>query len=344
MAAESKTKTPRILTAQRRSGHPDIDDRSDVLVFVGRDQKDVSALWQAQNVARAFGGHLVLLRVLTPSADGTGPIDPVDWDIKKKTALKCLERLAQSLDKKIGEVEVCLLEGQCVDQIPACTEARKGDIAGVLRSRDDERWRISDTISGVLNSHSAAILMIPDSAENSAQQGIRRILVPIDGSTCSESALSRAVALAKSENAELMLCHVTPEPGLTKFGVMDSKAMELHSQVTKRNTSAGRAHLNRIANSLAHYNLKISSRIVPGGDARRALIQTAKQEGADFLVMATHGQSGHSDVPIGDVASFVLERADIPVLMVRCRMKDTDRHATGAVTSAGIRQPTGTEA
>lgn len=54
MAAESKIKTPRMVTAPRRSGHPDIDDRSDVLVFVGRDQKDVSALGHAQNVARAL--------------------------------------------------------------------------------------------------------------------------------------------------------------------------------------------------------------------------------------------------------------------------------------------------
>lgn len=343
MTAEAKMQVSGAMTQPGRGIVPEAAGGSDVLVFVESGLKGEAALRYAQNVAEAFGGKVVLIGVMTPPAEGAGLIDPVDWDIKKRSARRCLNRLAQSLDEKGGKIETRLLEGQCGDQISALMETRKEDIAAALRSRDDGRWRLSDTISGILYSHNAAILMIPDIAQKSARQGVQRILVPIDGSARSQSALPRAVALAKAENAELLLCYVTPEPGLTEFGVMDSKTIELNSQVTKRNTRAGRAHLNRITNSLAHHNLKISTRIVQGGDARRALIQTATQESADFLVMATHGQSGHSDVPAGDVASFILDRADIPVLMVRHRLNDADRHATGAVISSGVRQPTGTE-
>lgn len=343
MATESKLRGRGPEKEPRRRVGSDVADKSDVLVFVGQDQKDVRALRHAQIVARAFGGQVVLLRVMVPPLDGTIPLDPVDWDIKKRTARKCLERLGQALDEDGQKVKTEILEGQYVGQISTRTEARKGDIAAALRSRDDGRWRISDIISGVLNSQSAAILIIPDSAEQANRKNYRRILVPIDGSTRSESALPKAVALARAEDAELLLCYVTPEPGLTEFGVMDSKAIELHSAVTKRNTRAGQAHLKRISNSLAHHNLKIATRIVPSADARRALIETATQEGADFLVMATHGQSGYSDVPAGDVASYILDRAEIPVLMVRDRVDTADIHSTGAVKSAGTRQPSGTD-
>lgn len=342
MAVESKIPGSRTATASTHREHAGNADRSDVLVFIGPDQKNVAALWHAQMVAQAFGGHVVLLRVMTPPADNGSPIDPVEWDIKKRTALKCLARLAESLDQKEEKVEPHLLEGQLFDQISACVEARKGGIAAALRSRDDGRWQLDDTILGVLNSQSEAILMIPDSAERSAKQGIRRILVPIDGSARSESALGQAVTLAKAENAALLLCYVAPEPGLTEFGVIDSKAVELNEAVTKRNTSAGRAHLNRITNRLAHHDLKISTYIVPGGDARRVLLETGEKEGVDFVVMATHGQSGHSDVPVGDVARFILDRAEVPVLMVRHELQAAGVHATGSVTSAGIRQPSGT--
>lgn len=344
MTAEAKMQVPGAMTQPGRGIVPQVAGGSDVLVFFERDLKGVAALRYAQNVAEAFGGKVVLIGVMTPPAESAGLIDPVDWDIKKRSARRCLNRLAQSLDEKREKVETWLLEGQCGDQISICMEARKEDIAAALRSPEDGRWRLSEMISGILHSHSAAILMIPDITQKSAQQRIRRILVPIDGSARSESALPRAVALAKAENAELLLCYVAPEPGLTEFGVMDSKAIELNSEVTIRNTCAGRVHLNRITNSLAHHNLKISTRIVSGGDARRALLSTGKQEGVDFLVMASHGQSGHNDVPAGDVASYILDRADIPVLMVRHRLNDADCHASGAVIAAGTRQPSGTEA
>lgn len=317
---------------------------SDVLVFVGQDQKDMQALGQAQRVAQAFGGSVMLLRIMAPSTDGIRPIDPVDWDIRKQTARKCLDRLAQALDKKGKKVRSEILEGQCADQILAFTESRRDDIAAALRARNDGRWRLSDTLSGVLHSHSTAILVIPQGAPARAQKGVGRILVPIDGSARAESALPRAVTLAKAENAELLLCYVTPEPGLTEFGIMDSTSLELRKKVTRRNAQAGQLYLKRITNSLAHHGLRISNRIVAGADARRALLQTAAEEEADFLVMAAHGESGHSDVPTGDVASFILDRAEIPVLMVRHQLNDNDRHATGSVASAGIRKPSGTDA
>lgn len=343
MIAKPKLKKTGAIKEPRRRSVSEGPGGLDVLVFVDPDLKDSAGLQHAQNVALAFRGGIELLGVMTQPTAGTIPIDPVDWDITKRTAKKSLGRLAKTLGRNGEHVVTKLLEGKCIDQITAYTEARKGDIAAVLRSHDEGRWRLSDTIHAVLNAHSAAILIIPEAAQRVTPQNYKRILVPIDGSTRSQSALPFAVTLAKAENAELLLCHVTPEPGLTKFGIMDSRAIELDSEVTKRNTRAGREHLNKILNSLAYHKIKVSTCIVPAGDARRAVMQTAKREGVDFLVMATHGQSGHSDVPIGDVASFILDQADIPVLMVRHHLNGTDNHATGNVTSAGVRQPTGTD-
>jgi nucleotide-binding universal stress UspA family protein len=173
--------------------------------------------------------------------------------------------------------------------------------------------------------------------------GYQKILVPLDGSARAESALPTAVALAKAEGAELLLCYVAPQAGLTEFGTFDRDAAKLSAEVQKRNTLAGQTHLTKVKNSLAPHGLNVSTRIITDGDARRALMTAVDREAVDLLVMATHGQSGHSDVPAGDVAGFILGRADVPVLLVRNDGSRSDARAFLGVTAEGARQPSGTD-
>jgi nucleotide-binding universal stress UspA family protein len=212
-----------------------------------------------------------------------------------------------------------------------------------MRCRDDRDKPFSETTWGVLLSQSAAILMIPDDALIEPDARYRRILVPLDGSARAETVLPVAVKLARAQNAELVLCYVLPDPGLTEVGTKDPETERLHALVRQRNEKTGKAYLDRIKKRLEYNGLKISIRISQGGDARRALIDVIAKEGADFVVMATHGQSGHRDVPIGDVARFIFDKATVPVLLVRYRNGRDANHAFGKVSSTGVRQPAGTD-
>lgn len=321
----------------------DAPEKSDVLVFVDDAVRCSPAIRHAQKVANAFGGGVVLVHVLCRDEAGDGPIDPVDWDIKKQKTLKWLDRLAQDADGSGRKGQVKLLEGPCIDQIVALMEDRRGDIGAVLRAKGDPGLALRQTALGLLQAPCAAILMIPEGAAIAAERSYRRLLVALDGSARAEAALPNATQLAQAEGAELILCYVAPPAGLTEFGIRDQEAEDLHLVVARKNQQAGRSYLTRIKNTLAHNGLKISTRIVPDGDVRRALIETVTNEEADLLVMATHGQSGHSDVPIGDVARFILDRSDIPVLMVRHHRGRVANQAFGNVSSTGVRQPTGTD-
>ena len=185
--------------------------------------------------------------------------------------------------------------------------------------------------------------MIPENAKADGKRTYERILVPLDGSLRAESALPKAVLLAKAEAAELVLCHVAPQSGLSAFGMSDQEAENLHKLVSKRNETAGKNYLARIRNRLAQNGLKVSVRLSKDGDPRRSLIELITREKADFVVMATHGESGHKDVPTGDVARYVLERADIPVLLVRPGSGRQGNHTFGKLSSEGVRQPVGTD-
>jgi nucleotide-binding universal stress UspA family protein len=53
------------------------------------------------------------------------------------------------------------------------------------------------------------------------------------------------------------------------------------------------------------------------GDARDVINQTAKEVGADLIVMGTHGRRGVTRALLGSVAETVVRSAPCPVLTVR---------------------------
>jgi nucleotide-binding universal stress UspA family protein len=64
------------------------------------------------------------------------------------------------------------------------------------------------------------------------------------------------------------------------------------------------------------------------GDARDSIDQTAKEIGADLIVMGTHGRRGVSRALLGSVAETVVRTAPCPVLTIRMHEeKGKDRHA-----------------
>jgi nucleotide-binding universal stress UspA family protein len=57
------------------------------------------------------------------------------------------------------------------------------------------------------------------------------------------------------------------------------------------------------------------------GDAREALIETVKLEGADLLVVGSHGRTGFDKLLMGSVASHVVTHAPCSVLVVKLPKK-----------------------
>lgn len=320
---------------------------SDVLVFI--DERNVSdaGIQHAQNVAQAMGGSVELLQVLCEPPNGDGPIDPVGWDIKKQQTLNRLNSLSATSGGGETPCRVRLLEGKCSSQIESFLDRRTEDIAASMRSRDEGGWHLSETAWAVLMSKSAAVLMIPEDTTDDTTEvshtHYRRILVPLDGSPRAEMALPMAIKIAQADRAELILCYVAPDPGLAGIAGDSHEAAHLHAQVRDLHIKAGKTYLERIKKRVGHNGLETLVNISDSGDARRSLIDIMSREKIDFVVMATHGHSGHSDVPTGDVARFVLEKANIPVLLVRSRNGHLGNHTFARASSKCVRKPAGND-
>ena len=135
------------------------------------------------------------------------------------------------------------------------------------------------------------------------------LLVPIDFSPCAERALDYACALAGRLGAKV---HVVNAIGAALPELSIALTDHMIASI-RHNNAAGLDKL--LAPRRAHTTF--GEVRVADGDARDAILDTAKAVHADLIVIGTHGRRGLSRAFLGSVAEDVLRRAPCPVLAVR---------------------------
>jgi nucleotide-binding universal stress UspA family protein len=63
--------------------------------------------------------------------------------------------------------------------------------------------------------------------------------------------------------------------------------------------------------------IALQARLVEDVAAASGIVQTARDEGADLIVMGSHGRSGIARLMLGSVATKVVAESSIPVLVSR---------------------------
>jgi len=151
----------------------------------------------------------------------------------------------------------------------------------------------------------------------------KNILVPTDLSAHAEEAFDYACELAVKLDATVHLVNVIgiPSLGLPELGVAVTGTM-IDSMI-KENQQALDALVAR-----RRGDVRIGQILLKTGDARDMIDETAKEVGADLIVMGTHGRRGVSRALLGSVAETVVRTAPCPVLTIRSRgHRHSGRHA-----------------
>jgi nucleotide-binding universal stress UspA family protein len=141
---------------------------------------------------------------------------------------------------------------------------------------------------------------------------IRKILVPLDGSDLARKALPYAEELAHRFEAELVLVQVVqPIPVMAEYGApfyeLDFKQLYQEAEL----------YLNGVKGELRELQIPAQTVVLGDRPVAEAIIDLAREKGADLIVMSTHGRSGLSRWVFGSVASKVLQHAPCPVYLVR---------------------------
>jgi nucleotide-binding universal stress UspA family protein len=135
----------------------------------------------------------------------------------------------------------------------------------------------------------------------------KTILFPTDFSTASDAAIEHAATLAASSGATLLILHVE-EPPLAYGGG------ELYYGIPEPDSERIRKMLDDVRPKDS--TVPCTHRLTMG-DPAAEIVRIAAEEGAEMIVLGTHGRTGMTRLLMGSVAEAVVRRAPCPVLVYR---------------------------
>lgn len=142
----------------------------------------------------------------------------------------------------------------------------------------------------------------------------KHILVPVDGSETSMSALSKAAGLAKAFGSEVTAVYVLDPYPFT--GVGADFAYGQAQYLNAANAEANNA-LEAVKQRMQEEGVPVKTMVSEGHAVHEGVVRVAESEGADLIVMGSHGRRGLEKLVLGSVAQRVLSSAKIPVMVVR---------------------------
>lgn len=138
-----------------------------------------------------------------------------------------------------------------------------------------------------------------------------KVLLATDLSAASAAATDEAFALAQRLGATLLVVSVI-DPGSLRLP--GGRWAERVDQVRARRDAAAEQLMER-GRALG---VAVES-LVWVGDPGESIVEAAEAEGADLILVGSHGRSGVGRALLGSVSDYVVRHANCPVLVVRQR-------------------------
>ena len=140
-------------------------------------------------------------------------------------------------------------------------------------------------------------------------EGYKHILIPLDGSECSERALLEAERLQQAFAAKLTLLYVVSDPD---FDCTMGNPVQSNVRV-QRDCEEAEKYLQR---KISEYKGEAEAKVVIGC-VSKSILESCKEYGCDLIVMGSQGLgSALRRFLVGSVAKNVLASAEVPVMIV----------------------------
>lgn len=145
---------------------------------------------------------------------------------------------------------------------------------------------------------------------------IQRILVPVDYSPCSRTALRFALELASKFDASIDVVHVWDRPTYVTSALVASKGGVPMATLLQQVETSAEHDLSEFLLSAGAPPELISRGRLLAGDPASALLEELKRQEHDLVVVGTHGRTGMTHLLMGSVAEKLARLATVPVVTV----------------------------
>ena len=293
-----------------------------ILFATDGSQGSATAEAYACALAQSWGASLTVMSVLEfpPGMNPDYAVNRLYLDeLMKEATTKLVDLKTRAVARGIS-VQSYLATGIPSQEVLAVAQAEGTEliVVGTRGKTGLEHVLLGSTAERIIRMAPCPVLTVPigkqrtDGSSRAENPSItlERMLVPVDFSDCSFDALEYGALIARRSNAALKLLHVLEPVSYGLDFTLPQMAQRESSKaaVTKR--------LSDLVSALTSVGLASDS-LMSGGLPADSILDAARAQSVDVIVMGTHGRRGLSHVLFGSVAESVLRRSSCPVLTVR---------------------------
>jgi len=281
-----------------------------LLLATDGSESSEGAIREAIRLAKRCSSRLSVISVIetNPEYETTAP---QLLEKSEKAAREHLESVKARAKNEGVDCSTIILEGEDSYNYIA-EEAAKNKTSMIIMGRRGrtglKRLMMGSTTARVIGHAPCNVLVVP----RAAKLEFKGIVVGTDGSRYSAAAASEAIGLAKRNGSSLTVISVIPSEIVTDIGfTMDQREFMDQQEMQEAEKSA-----KAVKEAAQKEGVNVKA-FVLSGKPSDALIQTAQEQGADLLVVGSHGRTGLEKLLMGSVAERVIVLASCPVLVVK---------------------------
>jgi nucleotide-binding universal stress UspA family protein len=143
----------------------------------------------------------------------------------------------------------------------------------------------------------------------------KKILIPTDGSNCSQMAIREGLEVAKYMGARVTFLYVVENISSSLW--ISPESVPYGLELVEDLKRVGSEALSKASELAQAAGVEAETKLV---EARPVEAILAEAKNHDLIVMGTHGRSGLDRFLLGSVTEAVLHRSEKPVLVLRCRV------------------------
>lgn len=142
-----------------------------------------------------------------------------------------------------------------------------------------------------------------------------KILIGVDDSPHARAAVERVGLLTWPKGTQVIVCSVV-RPAINAYAEVYAPQAAFNEELVREQWRYHEQIAGDAERELGGRDLTIEKKVLEG-DPRVALVDLARAEHADLLVVGSHGRTGLARLVLGSVAGYVVSHAPCDVLVVR---------------------------
>lgn len=293
-----------------------------VVVPLDRSEVAESALPFAVSLAQKVDASIILLAVIDVPYEFAAWLEAstvIDARIDVEDAYAdYLEALALKLDGV--QVETVIRSGNAPAEIEKFVDGLDDPIV-VMTSHGRSgisRMLIGSVTQQVVHRLETPVIVVPARApedQTSDPAALDALLFPLDGSQFAEFALETALILLGDARPKLHLLRVVEVVSWygAAYSNKDYHGLDPYIDASR---DGAESYLHMVATNLRDRGYEVTTEVAVGMVADQIEI-AANNQGADLVVMSTHGRAGVGRLIFGSVAERTLRQTPAPLMLIR---------------------------